>query len=117
VTNDGKLLAPFETDEAGSSSTLKGECMSASAASESPVFAVDVALAPDASRVTLSDGETLRVPLRLFLRLRDATPAQRLRWRLIAGGIGIHWEDLDEDLSVDGLLRSAGAEVTVERAA
>ena len=91
--------------------------MSASAASNPPVWAVDVALTGDAFRVTLSDGETLFVPLKLFPRLRDATPAQRLHWRLIAGGIGIHWDDLDEDLSVDELLRSVGADVTVERAA
>ena len=81
------------------------------------MVAVDVALAEDAFRVALSDGETLNVPLSLFPRLRDATPAQRLRWRLIAGGIGFHWDDLDEDLSVDGLLRSVGADVTIERAA
>jgi hypothetical protein len=91
--------------------------MSTSAGTDSPPYAVDVALAEDALRVTLSDGETLRVPLSLFPRLRDATPAQRLHWRLIAGGVGIHWDDLDEDLSVDGLLKSVGADVSVERAA
>jgi hypothetical protein len=91
--------------------------MSTLAVSRSPVLAVDITLAENALRILLSDGETLHVPLRLFPRLRDATTAQRLHWRLIAGGIGIHWDELDEDLSVDGLLRSVGADVTVERAA
>jgi hypothetical protein len=54
--------------------------------------------------VLLSDGRELGVPLEWFPALRDSTEAQRMNWRLIGNGIGIHWEDLDEDLSVAGLL-------------
>lgn len=54
--------------------------------------------------VHLIDGRTLAVPLEWFPRLRDATPEQRANWRLVGQGIGIHWEDLDEDLSTRGLL-------------
>jgi len=52
----------------------------------------------------LEDGRTLRVPLEWFPRLRDASKTRLAQFRLIGGGIGIHWPDLDEDLSVRGLL-------------
>jgi len=55
--------------------------------------------------VRLSDGREIGVPLEWFPKLRDATPEQRSRWKLIGKGVGIHWPDLDEDLSVAGLLR------------
>ena len=55
--------------------------------------------------VTLSDGREISVPLEWFPRLRDATPEQRDNWRLITRGIGIHWEDIDEDIAVATLLR------------
>lgn len=55
--------------------------------------------------VDLADGRRISVPLEWFPSLRKATAVQRARWRLIGGGRGIHWEDLDEDLSVEGLLR------------
>ncbi len=54
--------------------------------------------------MALSDGREISVPLEWFPRLRDATPKQRKNWRLIARGIGIHWEDVDEDISVASLL-------------
>lgn len=54
--------------------------------------------------VDLVDGRTVSTPLEWFPSLRDATKAQRENWRLIGGGVGIHWEDLDEDVSVAGLL-------------
>jgi hypothetical protein len=54
--------------------------------------------------VLLQDGREVSVPLEWFPRLRDATEEERNSWRLIGGGIGIHWEKLDEDLSVAGLL-------------
>jgi hypothetical protein len=54
--------------------------------------------------VQLADGREVGAPLEWFPRLRQATAAQRGRWRLIGRGIGVHWEDLDEDLSVEGLL-------------
>jgi hypothetical protein len=49
------------------------------------------------------------VPIAWFPRLRDATPAQRDRWQPCAGGFGVHWPELDEDLSTEGLLRGAPA--------
>lgn len=54
--------------------------------------------------VFLTDGRHLSVPLDWFPRLLKATDAERGAWRLIGGGVGIHWELLDEDLSVAGLL-------------
>jgi len=54
--------------------------------------------------VELSDGRTLSVPLAWFPRLLHARPEERRKWRLIGKGHGIHWEDLDEDISVEGLL-------------
>lgn len=59
---------------------------------------------PDALVVHLQDGRSLTVPLEWFPRLRDAAPDQRDRWELSGGGLGIHWPELDEDLSVPGLL-------------
>jgi hypothetical protein len=56
-------------------------------------------------RVDFADGRILTVPLDWFPRLRNGTRAQRARWRLSAGGGGVHWPDLDEDLSAEGLLR------------
>lgn len=59
--------------------------------------------------VHLEDGRTISAPLEWFPRLRDASETDRSRWRLIARGIGIHWDVLDEDLSVRGLLEGAAA--------
>ncbi len=58
----------------------------------------------DAFLVHLGDGRSLSVPIEWFPRLHDATPEQRNHWRLIGPGTGIHWPDLDEDISVAGLL-------------
>ncbi len=68
-------------------------------------------VACDADRLTvdLMDGRTIAVPLAWYPRLFDATPEQRDRWELAGGGYGIHWPDVDEDLSVEGLLRGAPA--------
>jgi hypothetical protein len=55
--------------------------------------------------VQLSDGREISVPLEWFPALRDATKKQREKWRLIGKGVGIHWEELDEDISVAGLLK------------
>ena len=63
-----------------------------------------IELIPDALVVHLEDGRSLTVPLEWFPRLRDALPATRTRWELMGGGLGIHWPELDEDLSVAGLL-------------
>jgi len=67
-------------------------------------LALDVSFTRDSLRVTLADAREVSVPLEWFPRLRKATPAQRKNWRLIGGGIGIRWEDLDEDISVETLL-------------
>jgi hypothetical protein len=67
--------------------------------------AVDVSVDDSMLRVTLADGRELAVPLEWFPRLRNATPDQRTRWRLIGRGDGIHWPDVDEDVSVRTLLR------------
>ena len=58
----------------------------------------------DTLTADLSDGRTISVPLAWYPRLVHATPTERRNWRLIGGGVGIHWPDLDEDVSVEGLL-------------
>ena len=63
------------------------------------VVASDVSLS-----VTLVDGRIVTVPLDWYPRLNHGTPAERNRWRLLGRGVGIHWPDLDEDISVDGIL-------------
>jgi hypothetical protein len=67
--------------------------------------AVDVSTDESSLRVVLADGRELTVPLEWFPRLRDATPEQRSNWRFIGRGQGIHWPDVEEDISVAGLLR------------
>jgi len=67
-------------------------------------LATDVRCTRDALVVVLQDGRQISVPLAWFPRLKKATIAQRKNWRLIGGGIGIHWEDVDEDISVESLL-------------
>ncbi|HBY96587.1 MAG TPA: DUF2442 domain-containing protein [Chloroflexi bacterium] len=69
------------------------------------VLAVDVRFTDDAMIVRLSDGREVSVPLEWFPGLRDATPEQRRNWRFIAKGIGVQWEDIDEDIGVSTLLR------------
>jgi len=68
-------------------------------------MAVDVSFDKDMMHVRLKDGREISVPLDWFPRLREATPRQRKNWRLIAKGVGIHWPDLDEDISVSALLK------------
>jgi hypothetical protein len=67
-------------------------------------LAVDATCTDEALRVVLADGREIAVPLAWFPRLQKATPEQRKRWRLIGGGVGLHWEDVDEDISVESLL-------------
>ena len=69
-------------------------------------LAVDITCNDDSLRVVLADGREISAPLVWFPRLRDATPEARSNWRLIGGGMGIHWADIDEDISVESLLRS-----------
>lgn len=61
--------------------------------------------------VDLMDGRTIAAPLAWYPRLLDASPEQRARWERAGGGYGLHWPDLDEDLSTEGLLRGAPAAV------
>lgn len=68
-------------------------------------LAVEVSCTEDALHVVLADGREVSVPLTWSPRLLMATPAQRNEWRLIGGGVGIHWESVDEDISVESLLR------------
>jgi len=67
--------------------------------------AVDVSCTNDTLSVVLSDGRIISVPLAWFPRLMEGTPRQRAEWELIGGGIGIHWEEIDEDISVASLLQ------------
>lgn len=67
--------------------------------------AVDVRVSEQALTVALADGRTISTPLAWYPRLMRATPAQRSRWELIGNGEGIHWPEVDEDLSVEGMLR------------
>jgi hypothetical protein len=69
--------------------------------------AVEVLVTDDRLTVTLADGRELAVPLSWFPRLREATEAQRRNWRFIGRGQGIHWPEVDEDISVVSLLRAA----------
>jgi len=70
---------------------------------------LDVKSTDDALSVSLRDGRIITVPLAWYPRLLNATPAQRRNWAIAGGGYGIHWPDLDEDLSTEGLLRGAPA--------
>jgi len=69
----------------------------------------DVKFTKDTLSVALRDGRTITVPLAWYPRLYNATAAHRKNWRIGGGGYGIHWPDVDEDLSTEGLLRGAPA--------
>jgi hypothetical protein len=69
----------------------------------------DVRCDSDSLVVDLMDGRTISVPLAWYPRLLKASPAQRAHWEAAGGGFGIHWPDIDEDLSTEGLLRGAPA--------
>ena len=77
--------------------------MSTSIVKVEPV-AVDVSFTGNALRVVLVDGREVSAPLVWFPRLLEATESQRSHWRLIGRGVGIHWPDVDEDISVESLL-------------
>jgi len=68
------------------------------------VLITDLSFADDMLIVFLSDGREIRAPLEWFPKLRDASSETRQKWRLIGKGVGVHWPDLDEDLSLEGLL-------------
>jgi hypothetical protein len=71
---------------------------------ETPLLIEDVTISSDTLSVELSDGRSISVPLAWYPRLSHASPPERKRWRLVGRGSGIHWEDLDEDISVENLL-------------
>jgi hypothetical protein len=66
--------------------------------------AESVSVTDDTLSVNLNDGRTILVPTAWYPRLLHATPIERKKWRLIGRGHGIHWEDIDEDISIEGLL-------------
>jgi hypothetical protein len=68
------------------------------------VLATGLEVTDDTLSVELVDGRTIAVPLAWYPRLMHATAAERGNWRLIAGGRGIHWDGIDEDVSVSNLL-------------
>jgi len=71
-------------------------------------LASKIAFDSDTMWVELVDGRKLGVPLAYFPRLLHASPRQRGRYTISGGGIGLHWEELDEDISVRGLLLGIG---------
>ena len=78
--------------------------MSSSPTDTAVPIATSVGLSADALTAHLVDGRTISVPLEWYPRLLHGTPAERDHWLLQANGRHVHWPDLDEDLSVDGLL-------------
>ena len=78
------------------------------------VFAENVLVTDDALAVDLVDGRTITVPLSWFPRLARGTAEERSHWRLIGQGEGIHWPDLDEDISLRSLLLGRASDETEE---
>lgn len=70
---------------------------------------MNVECTEDTLSVDMVDGRTIIVPLAWYPRLLHASDEQRLNWQVCGGGFGIHWPDIDEDLSTEGLLRGAPA--------
>lgn len=68
------------------------------------VEALDVRFSDDSIAVDLSDGRSISAPLAWYPRLFHGTTKERNNWRLIGNGFGIHWPDLDEDLSVESII-------------
>lgn len=79
--------------------------MTPSSASEATeTSALDVEVSEHILRVALSDGRVISVPVEWYPRLVHATQKEKCNWRLISGGLGIRWQDIDEDISVQSLL-------------
>lgn len=76
---------------------------------ETDIRVHQVLIHDDSFSVELMDGRTITVPLAWFPRLLSATSEQLQNWEICGGGYGIHWEDIDEDISTEGLLRGAAA--------
>src|SRR5882724_12037195 len=81
--------------------------MSTAITTESRIARVDVT--EETITAHLTDGRVISVPLAWSWRLSEATPAQRANWRLIGNGHGVHWPDVDEDLSAEGMLNGVPA--------
>ncbi len=71
----------------------------------SEVMATNIWFDSEMMHVRLFDGREISIPLEWFPKLREATNEQRIKWRLIGKGVGTHWEELDEDISVAALLK------------
>lgn len=80
---------------------------------DAPAAAQRVVITDHALTVELADGRSISAPIEWYPRLAHATPRERDNWRLIGGGRGIHWGDLDEDISLESLL--AGRRSTENR--
>ena len=79
---------------------------------------LNVTVTDESLTVDLADGRTISVPLGWYPRLEYAKPVERNNWRLIGKGQGIHWSDIDEDISVEGLLtgkRSGESQLSFKR--
>ena len=81
--------------------------MSTAVLTESRIRRVEVS--DEAITAHLADGRVISVPLAWSWRLADATPAQRANWELIGDGYGVHWPDVDEDISAEGMLNGTPA--------
>src|SRR5437870_3316844 len=79
--------------------------MTTSSVATETAAAQNVRVTDRALVVELRDGRVVSVPLAWYPRLAEGSPRERRRWELLGPGVGIHWPDLDEDISVDGLLR------------
>src|SRR5712691_4340261 len=88
--------------------------MSISGTELKEALAQRVTAGDEALIVDLADARTITVPLAWFPRLTHGTQAERANWRLIGGGVGIHWPDLDEDISVESLLEGRTSGETQE---
>jgi hypothetical protein len=73
-------------------------------AADHEVFAVEVSFSEDAMTISLDDGRRISVPLAWYPRLLAGTPEERIKFEVIGDGEGIHWPDLDEDISVGGVV-------------
>lgn len=82
---------------------------------EADIRVADVQISDVELSVRLKDGRTIAAPLAWYPRLLRATKAQRRKWEIAGGGYGIHWPEIDEDLSVEGLLRGARAPIPRHR--
>jgi hypothetical protein len=99
-----KRSAEFENWSSNIKRDYWSDGMSSSTTEASMVLATGVDVTDDTLTVELADGRTVAAPLAWYPRLVHATPAERKSWRLIADGRGIHWQDLDEDISVENIL-------------